>query len=207
MKQSEVTREKILGAAERELTAFGLYGARIDRIAQGAGANKQLIYAYFESKENLYRTVLTRVYDRLNQSEMQIVPEPGNCMAAMERVIGNYFRFLSDNTSFVNLVMWENLNQGVYITENMEGVASRPGLEYTKEILRLGMKTGEFRSDLDIDQVVLSMNLFCFSYFSNRYTMNKVFGFPERSPDQIDARQAHICDMLRRYLTAEQPES
>lgn len=203
MKKSEVTREKILEAAEKEFSSFGLYGARIDRIAQGAGANKQLIYAYFENKENLYRTILTRVYDRLNQSEMQILPEPGKCMEAMERVIGNYFRFLSENTSFVNLVMWENLNQGVYITESMEGVASRPGLEYTKEILRLGVKTGEFRPDLDIDQVVLSMNLFCFSYFSNRYTMDKVFGFPERNPDQVDARQAHICEMLRRYLIRE----
>jgi TetR/AcrR family transcriptional regulator len=53
------TRERILNAALTEFGAFGFHGARIDRIATAAEANKQLIYYYFPSgKRGLYDAVL-----------------------------------------------------------------------------------------------------------------------------------------------------
>ena len=60
MKQvgSESTKERILLAATAEFAARGLAGARIDRIAAAAEANKERIYAYFGNKERLFATVM-----------------------------------------------------------------------------------------------------------------------------------------------------
>ena len=52
--KSELTRERILAAAEEEFSEKGFYGARIDSIAAASGMNKRMIYAHFDSKEKLY---------------------------------------------------------------------------------------------------------------------------------------------------------
>jgi AcrR family transcriptional regulator len=51
-------RERILRAAAEEFAEHGFSGARINRIADTAGQNKQLIYHYFDSKEGIYAAVL-----------------------------------------------------------------------------------------------------------------------------------------------------
>jgi AcrR family transcriptional regulator len=51
-------RQRILDIATREFAAKGLAGTRVDVIAQKAGCNKQLIYYYFQSKDQLYDEVL-----------------------------------------------------------------------------------------------------------------------------------------------------
>jgi len=53
-RDSAATKQRILDAATAEFSEYGLAGARVDRIAARAGANKQLIYAYFGSKEGLF---------------------------------------------------------------------------------------------------------------------------------------------------------
>ena len=55
-RDSAATKRRILDAATAEFAHFGLAGARVDRIAERAGANQQLIYAYFRSKEELFET-------------------------------------------------------------------------------------------------------------------------------------------------------
>jgi AcrR family transcriptional regulator len=60
-RDSTATQARILDAAINEFTAYGLAGARIDRIAETAGANKRSIYVYFENKERLFNAALHRV--------------------------------------------------------------------------------------------------------------------------------------------------
>jgi AcrR family transcriptional regulator len=58
VRNSAATRQRILEAATAEFAQYGLAGARVDRIAARAAANKQLIYAYFGSKEGLFDSAL-----------------------------------------------------------------------------------------------------------------------------------------------------
>jgi AcrR family transcriptional regulator len=55
---SAATRVRLLDAAYAEFVERGLAGARVDRIASTASANKQAIYAYFGSKAALFDAVL-----------------------------------------------------------------------------------------------------------------------------------------------------
>jgi AcrR family transcriptional regulator len=55
---SAATRARLLAAAYDEFVEFGLAGARVERIATAASANKQAIYAYFGAKDALFDAVL-----------------------------------------------------------------------------------------------------------------------------------------------------
>jgi AcrR family transcriptional regulator len=57
-RDSEATKARILDAATEEFSRRGLAGARVDEIAARSGSNKQLIYAYFESKQGLFEAVI-----------------------------------------------------------------------------------------------------------------------------------------------------
>jgi len=54
---ADSTRERILAAAKTEFADHGIAGARVDRIAKEARTSKERVYAYFTSKESLYRLV------------------------------------------------------------------------------------------------------------------------------------------------------
>jgi AcrR family transcriptional regulator len=58
MRNVEHTKQRLMGAATAEFADRGLAGARIDRIADQAGVNKALIYAYFGNKEALFGAVI-----------------------------------------------------------------------------------------------------------------------------------------------------
>ena len=52
------TQTRILEAARKEFAAYGLAGARIDRIAKSASASKERLYAYYSDKKQLFLEVL-----------------------------------------------------------------------------------------------------------------------------------------------------
>lgn len=56
-RDADATRKRILDAAEQEFARYGIAGARVDRIAEHAAANKAMIYRYFDSKERLFDEV------------------------------------------------------------------------------------------------------------------------------------------------------
>ena len=60
VRDAEATKARLLEAATAEFAAYGIAGARIDRIAAAASVNKQMIYAYFGSKDALFDVVFSR---------------------------------------------------------------------------------------------------------------------------------------------------
>ncbi|MGW4533677.1 TetR family transcriptional regulator [Nocardia sp. NPDC004340] len=57
---ADTTLDRILTAATDEFAQYGVAGARIDRIARRAKSSKERLYAYFRSKQELYRFVAER---------------------------------------------------------------------------------------------------------------------------------------------------
>ncbi|MFG1606876.1 TetR family transcriptional regulator [Actinoplanes sp. NPDC049265] len=52
------TKKRLMRAAVDEFARYGLAGARIDRIAENAAANKRSIYMHFGTKEELFDKVV-----------------------------------------------------------------------------------------------------------------------------------------------------
>ena len=67
--RSVKSKADILSAARVVFSEKGFSGARIDEMAALSGVNKQRIYAYFGSKEKLYKKVLLDVYAEASENE------------------------------------------------------------------------------------------------------------------------------------------
>ncbi|MFG2235389.1 TetR/AcrR family transcriptional regulator [Streptomyces sp. NPDC048723] len=101
------TPTRLLDAARAEFAKFGIAGARVDRIAEQAAANKQRLYSYFGSKEQLFSTVLARAYRELGEQ----VPVP-TTREDLEHYVGRIFDYHRRDTSLVRLLAWEGLHYG-----------------------------------------------------------------------------------------------
>jgi len=67
MNERENIREKIKQAAAELFIARGFDGARMQEIADRAGANKAMIYYYFDSKEALFNAIFSEAFANLVQ--------------------------------------------------------------------------------------------------------------------------------------------
>jgi len=200
MKKSDITKQKILQAAEQAFAEKGLYGARVDEISELAGVNKRMIYAHFGSKENLYVAVLDVVYERIAAFEEDILNQEADCVELIKKQIENSFVFLHQNPTFVKIVLWENLNEAKYLKESMGKQAKTKTFDLLKKIIRKGVEQGVFRSDLDEDELILSTQMMSYSYFSNIHTMAYIMDKDFFHDEEIKKRCAHITDMILSYI-------
>lgn len=99
---ASATKKRLLDAAFDEFAERGLAGARVDRIAEQASANKQAIYAYFGSKEDLFRAVLT---DRCDAA-LASVPFDSEDLGTF--ALGLFDHLVAD-PRIMRLAMWKRL--------------------------------------------------------------------------------------------------
>src|SRR5271165_7013141 len=104
IRNAEATKERILEAALAEFSAHGIAGARVDRIAQAARCNKNLIYIYFDDKETLFTTVLSKHLVRIHE-EQPFTPDDLPGYAA------KVFDWAQANPDLMRLLAWSALEQ------------------------------------------------------------------------------------------------
>jgi AcrR family transcriptional regulator len=142
---SAATRARLLDAAYREFSDHGLAGARVDRIAAAAKANKQAIYAYFGSKEDLFDAVLT---DRLGELADAVPLTPGD----LPGYAGALFDALNDRPDLLRLTRWRRLERpgaapGEVESHRQKATALRAALDLPDE-----------RTAIDVFEVVVAMS-------------------------------------------------
>lgn len=99
---AEDTRRRIFDAAVAEFAEHGLAGARVDRIATAAKANKQAIYLYYGSKEKLFAAV---VRAKLEEVRASVSVDPD----AVAESVGQMFDWYRDHPELIRLLLWEAL--------------------------------------------------------------------------------------------------
>jgi len=106
MKRSDATKQALLHAARDEFAEYGLAGARVDRIAEAAGVNKERIYGLFGSKDKLFDVILI---DTMREFMDVVQPladtEPGE-------YVGKLFNYHRENPQLLRLLLWEGLHRG-----------------------------------------------------------------------------------------------
>ncbi|GAA4574841.1 TetR/AcrR family transcriptional regulator [Planotetraspora kaengkrachanensis] len=103
-RDAAATRRRILDAATAEFSALGLSGARTAGIADGAGANQRMIYAYFGNKDGLFDAVLEHNI-LLVQTAVPFDP------ADLPGYAGRVFDFYRANPHLVRLELWQTLQR------------------------------------------------------------------------------------------------
>jgi AcrR family transcriptional regulator len=101
-RDAAASKQRLLTAAAAEFVAHGVAGARVDRIAAAAGANKRLIYDYFGDKDALFDAVL----ERFTEDAVGAVPIDADDLPAYA---GRLFDYHCDNPDLLRLLTWARL--------------------------------------------------------------------------------------------------
>jgi AcrR family transcriptional regulator len=104
-RDADQTKRRIFEAATTEFAEHGIAGARIDRIAAVAGANKQLIYAYFGSKRELFEAVVSEQVCRY-LDEVPFDPK------RLPEYAGAAFDYFTAHPEAMHLGSWHSLEPG-----------------------------------------------------------------------------------------------
>ena len=200
-RNAAATRAHILAVAQAEFVAHGLSGARMDRIAETCAVNKNLLYHYFGSKEDLYLAVIEGIWAglRANQRDEELVALPPE--QAMRRLVTNTFDHFVATPELIRLMSVENIH---YARNLRRSTVVKPLygnlLDTLQTILRRGQSEGIFRRKVDVIDLYLSISGLAYFFLSNQYTLSWLLDRPLVTPRRVAARRRHVVDMVLAYL-------
>ena len=160
----EGMRMRIMRAATAEFARYGFCGARLDRIAKTAGANKRMIYYHVGDKEGLYLAVLEGAYDHIRAAERRLNLEELGAGQAIVKLLTFTWQYFLENPEFLALLNEENQHRARHLrrSRKVKGLHS-PFVALLADILRRGGASGELRKGIDPVQFYIS--LAALSYF------------------------------------------
>jgi AcrR family transcriptional regulator len=191
------TRARILEAAMREFARYGLGGARVDRIAERAGANKRMLYYYFGDKDGLFLAALEHAYGQIRNAEQGLLLEDRDPREALRRLVEFTWRYYLEHPEFLTLLNSENLHKGRHVRRSQRVQQMHAPLVRTLgRVLRRGERAGLFRRGIDPVQLYISIAGEGYFYLSNRYTLSRIFDRDLMSSRALASRSRHIRAMV-----------
>ena len=201
------TREKILRTATEEFASRGYDGARIDGVIARLGISKNLLYYYFEGKEELFLRVMERAYAAMRTHQNDIAMLGHDPVADMRALVVHMVEVFAEQPAFISLLATENLHRAEHIRRSklIRGMYN-PLKSTIQRVLREGQRQGAFRADVDWVDLYISISGMASYFMSNRYTLSFVLGVDLSRPARLVRRIEHVPEMVLAYLCA-RPEA
>ncbi|WP_067702228.1 TetR family transcriptional regulator [Nocardia jejuensis] len=186
----EATKARIFAAATAEFATHGIAGARVDRIAANAKANKQLIYAYFGDKEQLFHQVLEKTMLAVAEAVTTDIED-------LDVWIDQHIDYHSEHPELLRLLMWEALELGV---ENASAGELRHGRYREKrEKIEVAQRKGLIREDMPAGQILMIL----MSMINYPLAVPQVAEFTLGPGVDPEISRAWIKDAIRRIVAPE----
>lgn len=180
MPQELGSRERILSASIREFSSHGYAGARVERVAKAANANKQLIYYYFGSKSGLYAAALEETVAGLigPQGIGADQAGPDRVRRELQALAGR----MSKSTPSVALILRALLEAGAneHPRRLVDGV-----LRTLTDAISEGQGIGYFRDEADPAALAWAACALVFGDAILRMTANPLDGTPSLSGQHV----------------------
>jgi AcrR family transcriptional regulator len=152
---SEITRARILEAACDLIAADGIDEVRIARVAARAGASTALVHHYFSTREELLEQALIHSFERAGEDRFGDSPDDErSATRGLSRAIADCLPLPGPQER--EWVLWVELWLRAVRDPGLRPVAARLYDRYRRwmaALIRAGMETGEFQSDLDPEAV------------------------------------------------------
>lgn len=197
VRDAGATRLRILAAAREEFADHGYMGARVDRIARTAHANKRLLYYYIGNKEALYLATLERAYADIRTAERELRLEELEPLAAIERLVRFTWAYFNANPSFVALLNTENLHRARHLVKSRQiPDVNSTVVAIVGRILAKGARQGAIRPGIDPLQLYISIASLCYFYVSNIHTLTVVFARDLKARRALDRHIEHVVALV-----------
>lgn len=197
-KEIDSTEGKILEAAKKVFIHKGMYGARMQEIADEAGINKALLHYYFRSKSKLFEAIFEETFKEFVPKAFSVLKLDKPFEEKIGEFVANYIDIIIENP-YMPIFIINEINQNPERLSHltlMAGVVKGTVFEEINE----RVTTGEFR---EIDPVqlfssVISMTLFP---FLARPIIQGAFDYSdEKFMDYLQERKKLIPEIILSYL-------
>jgi len=148
-------REKIVDAAIVTFSKHGYDRTKMDDIAETANLSKGTIYLYFKSKEELFYAISENNIKALKEQLSVLFTKSEDLISDSQKFYVN-FRKASEQSDkvFLETIAESSRNQRL---QEMLYHQRMKVLDIVTEYLKLQIKKGFFRSDIDIDAVSVGL--------------------------------------------------
>ncbi|MEU6580996.1 TetR family transcriptional regulator [Nocardia sp. NPDC046763] len=190
IRDPEATKARIFEAATAEFAQYGIAGARVDRIARSAKANKQLIYAYFGDKEKLFHQVL-------EETMLTVAGSVTTDIEDLDTWIDQHIDYHREHPELLRLLQWEALELG---REHASAGELRSGRYLEKrEKVEVAQGKGLMRADMPSGQVLMLL----MSMINYPLAVPQVNAFTVGVDADPEEQRAWIKDAIRRIVAPE----
>jgi AcrR family transcriptional regulator len=200
--RGDLTRERILEAAELVFARRGLKGTRVREIAAAAGVNAATLYTYYRSKRLLYEAVLERGVQPLLELMVEFSAGPGGSEAG-ERLIEAVMQHLAARPHLSRLIYLETISEGTYLSR-IARRWFRPLLEHALGELKVRNGLTPWEESI-FPLVVTAFVHLCFGHFALAPLFREVFDQDPLSGEWVE-RQTRFLGMLIRQMFPEPAE-
>ena len=152
-------RQTILEAALKLFSAKGYAGASMQEIAQASEFSIGTLYNFFETKEDLYHTIIEEKFRQAKESIEAALLDEKSCLEKINKAVGALLNFMEENREFFNIFL--GLRSAP--EAGMHGGAQEKVMEYYQEHVRFfrelmqeGIREGLFR---DFSSLELALSL------------------------------------------------
>lgn len=148
-------REKIVDAAIVTFSKHGYDRTKMDDIAETANLSKGTIYLYFKSKEELFYAISENNIKALKEQLSVLFTKSEDLISDSQKFYVN-FRKASEQSDkvFLETIAESSRNQRL---QEMLYHQRMKVLDIVTEYLKLQIKKGFFRSDIDIDAMAVGL--------------------------------------------------
>lgn len=149
----QAVHDKILQSAEILFARKGYHGTSMDDIVRDSGLSKGAIYWYFKSKQDIFLALSDRrLTSRMDEIKSSFTPGD-SAKKKLEKIAEYSFRpRTEDSREFfrINLEIWVEAPRIKTLQHRLENRYEKAH-RLLAEIINEGVKTGEFKQDLDSD--------------------------------------------------------
>lgn len=158
--EETAVKEKLLNAATDLFTRRGYAATSVREIVAAAGVTKPVLYYHFGSKEGIYRAIMDLTQEAFNVRLEKVRRRGGSAGKKLRSLLEEVFDLFLERLSVVRLIfaIYYGPHQGAPDFDfNQFDEAFR---ESVLEIVREGVRSGEFRKGRAEDMALVIMGTF-----------------------------------------------
>jgi TetR/AcrR family transcriptional regulator len=196
LKKMGETQRRIFEASIVSFAEKGFAGSRTEEIAREAGVNKAMIYYYFESKENLYTTIIEMIFNNISLIVKEHVSRvrPETIDEDISSFIHQYIDFIYNNRIIVRVLAWEIARGGEILSRVIKRVL---GVHIPTLVTAFyqAAEEGKVRY-MDPRHFLISIIGMIVFYFISHPIFSAVWGEDMMSPQNIEQRKREVTDFI-----------
>jgi TetR/AcrR family acrAB operon transcriptional repressor len=158
---AEVTKRNLLDAGLIVFSQKGYAATRVEDIAKQANVTTGAIYHHFEGKSDLYSALVDLNSAKANQLAEQILQEGGTPATILRHLLVRLFQFAEEDEEY-RAVVELSINMTGFVPELDEITEQilegrRQLAQFLSNLIREGIKAGEFRHDVSPEDAALAL--------------------------------------------------